>query len=88
VSAPVLKAVTGWIARCRRPGARPAQRAGTVHTQVAVVLRWLRYRLDPRTLAADAQLSIATAYRHLHEALDVIATHAAEPGRRLGPRTR
>jgi hypothetical protein len=53
-----------------------------------VVLRWLRYRLDPRTLAADAQLSIATAYRHLHEALDVIATHAAEPGRRLGPRTR
>src|SRR3954470_4331355 len=31
----VLKAVTGWIARHRRrPGAQPAQRAGTVHTQV------------------------------------------------------
>src|SRR3954464_2896543 len=74
VSAPVLKAVTGWIARHRRrPGAQPAQRAGTVHTQVALVLRWLRHRLDLRTLAGEAGLSIATAYRYLHEALDVIA---------------
>ena len=79
VSAPVLKAVTGWIARHRRrPGARPAQRAGTVHTQVALALRWLRHRLDLRTLAAQAGLSIATAYRYLHEALDVIATYAPD----------
>ena len=50
VSAPLLKAVTGWIARHRRrEGTRPAQRAGTVHTQVVLVLRWLRYRLDPRS---------------------------------------
>jgi hypothetical protein len=77
VSAPVLKAVTGWVARCRRwPGSRPGQRAGTVHTQVALLLRWLRHRLDLRTLAADAQLSIATAYRYLHEALDAVAAHA------------
>jgi hypothetical protein len=75
VSAAVLKAVTGWIARHRRrPGSRPAQRAGTVHAQVALVLRWLRHRLDLRTLAAEAGLSIATAYRYLHEALDVIAS--------------
>ena len=79
VSAPVLKAVTGWVARHRRrPGSRPGQRAGTVHTQVALVLRWLRHRLDLRTLAADAGLSIATAYRYLHEALDVIAAHAPD----------
>ena len=79
VSAAVLKAVTGWIARHRRrPGSRPAQRAGTVHTQVALALRWLRHRLDLRTLAGDAGLSIATAYRYLHEALDVIAAHAPE----------
>jgi hypothetical protein len=79
VSATVLKAVTGWIARRRhRPGSRPGQRAGTVHTQVALLLRWLRHRLDLRTLAADAQLSIATAYRYLHEALDVIAAHAPD----------
>ena len=79
VSAPVLKAVTGWVARRRRrPGSRPAQRAGTVHTQVALVLRWLRHRLDLRTLAGEAGLSIATAYRYLHEALDVIAGHAPD----------
>jgi DDE superfamily endonuclease len=77
VSASVLKAVTGWIARHRRrPGSRPAQRAGTVHAQVTLVLRWLRHRLDLRTLAADAGLSMATAYRYLHEALDVIADHS------------
>jgi hypothetical protein len=77
VSASVLKAVTGWIARHRRrPGARPAQRAGPVHAQVTLALRWLRHRLDLRTLAGDAGLSIATAYRYLHEALDVIAVHA------------
>jgi hypothetical protein len=77
VSAPVLTAVTGWIARHRRrPGSRPAQHAGTVHTQVVLVLRWLRHRLDLRTLAVAGGLSIATAYRYLHEALDVIAAHA------------
>jgi hypothetical protein len=79
VSAPVLKAVTGWIARHRhRPGTRPAQRAGTVHSQVVLMLRWLRHRLDLRTLAIEAGLSIATAYRYLHEALDVIAAHAPD----------
>ncbi len=79
VSAPVLKAVTGWIARHRhRPGARPAQRAGTVHIQVVLMLRWLRHRLDLRTLAVEAGLSIATVYRYLHEALDVIAGHAPD----------
>ena len=71
VSASVLRAVTGWVARRRRrPGTRPAQRAGTVHTQVVLVLRWLRHRLDLRSLAVEAGLSIATAYRYLHEALD------------------
>src|SRR3954466_8539033 len=81
VSAPVLKAVTGWIARHRRrPGSRPAQRAGTVHTQVVLVLRWLRHRLDLRTLAGAAGLSTATGYRYLHEGLDVIAAHAPALG--------
>ena len=79
VSAPILQAVTGWIARHRRrPGTRPAQRAGTVHTHVALVLRWLRHRLDVRTLAGDAGLSVATAYRYLHEGLDVIAGHSPD----------
>jgi hypothetical protein len=79
VSVPVVKAVTGWVARRRRhPRSRPGQRAGTVHTQVVLVLRWLRHRLNVRTLAADAGLSIATAYRYLHESLEVVATYAPD----------
>jgi hypothetical protein len=79
VSAPVLQAVTGWIARHRRRfGCRPSQRAGTVHTQVVLVLRWLRHRLDLRTLALQAKVSIATAYRYLHEGLDVIAARGPD----------
>src|SRR3954447_8622274 len=79
VSAPVLRAVTGWIARRRRrPGSRPAQRAGTVHTQVVLVLRWLRHRLDLRLLAGEAGISIATADRYLHEGRDVIAAQAPD----------
>jgi hypothetical protein len=77
VPAAILKAVTGWLARHRRrPGARPWQRAATVHAQVLLVLRWLRHRADLHTLAADAQVSDATAYRYLHEGLEVIAAHA------------
>ena len=79
VPAPVLRTVTGWIARHRRrPGARPWQRAATVHHQVLLVLRWLRHRADLHTLARDAGVSDATAYRYLHEALDVIAAHAPD----------
>jgi hypothetical protein len=64
VSGPVLKGVTGWIGRQRRrPGARPGQRAGTARARVRVVLRWLRHRLDVRTLTGEAGVSTATAYR-------------------------
>ncbi len=71
VPAPILKAVTGWIARARRlPGMRPWQRAATVHAQVLLVLRWLRHRADLHNLARDAQVSDATAYRYLHEGLE------------------
>ncbi len=79
VPAPILKAVTGWIARARRlPGMRPWQRAATVHAQVLLVLRWLRHRADLHNLARDAQVSDATAYRYLHEGLEAIAAHAPE----------
>jgi hypothetical protein len=83
VSAPVVKAVTGWIARHRRPGTRPGQRAATVHSQVTLLLRWLRHRLDLRTLALPAGVSIATGYRYLHEGLEVIAAHAPDLGQLL-----
>ena len=79
VPAPALKAVTGWIAgHRRRRGARPWQRAATVHAQVLLVLRWLRHRADLHTLARDTSVSDATAYRYLHEGLQVIAVHAPD----------
>jgi hypothetical protein len=79
VPASILKAVTGWLARHRRrPGARPWQRAGSVHAQVLLVLRWLRHRADVHSLAADIAVSDATAYRYLHEGLTVIAAHAPD----------
>src|SRR4051794_30401490 len=62
----------------RRPGARPWQRAATVHAQVLLALRWLRHRADLHTLPRDSQISDATAYRYPHEALDVIASHAPD----------
>jgi len=66
-----------------RPTQAPARStagpgAGTVHTQVVLVLRWLRHRLDLRLLARDAAISIATAYRYLHEGLDAIAAQTPE----------
>jgi hypothetical protein len=50
----------------------------TVAAQVVLVLRWLRHRNDMHTLAGDAGISDATAYRYLHEGLDVIAGHAPD----------
>jgi hypothetical protein len=38
----------------------------------------MRHRLDLRTLAGEAGTSIATAYRYLHEALDVIAARTSD----------
>lgn len=77
VPTPTLRAVTGWIATARRnTGHRPWQRAATVHHHVLLVLRWMRQRAGVLDLAHDAGISIATAYRYLHEALDVIASHA------------
>jgi hypothetical protein len=49
-----------------------------VHAQVLLGLRWLRHRIDLHGLARNAQISDATAYRYLHEALDVIAAHAPD----------
>ncbi|GAA4982971.1 transposase family protein [Kineococcus glutinatus] len=79
VPAPTLRTVTGWIAAARRGrDRRPWQRAATVHQHVLLVLRWLRHRADLADLAHDAHISIATAYRYLHEALDAIAAHAPD----------
>lgn len=51
------------------------QRAATARTQAVMVLRWFKDATRLRLLAIDAGISIATAYRYLHEAIDVIAAH-------------
>lgn len=38
-----------------------------------MMLRWFNEATDIRILARDARVSIATGYRYLHEAIDVIA---------------
>lgn len=57
---------------------RPWQRAATPYAQAVLVLRWFKERTDVDVLARDSRISIATAYRYLHEAIDVIAAHAAD----------
>ena len=42
------------------------------------MLRRFRDATDLRVLARDAQVSIATGYRYLHEAIDVYAAHAPD----------
>ncbi|MFI6428628.1 transposase family protein [Promicromonospora sp. NPDC050880] len=77
VPATTLEMVTRWLAaHRRRPGARPVQRAATARMQALLVLRWFKDATRLRILALDAGISIATAYRYLHEAIDVIADQA------------
>lgn len=74
-----LRAVTGWLREHRRVhDVRPWQRAATVYVQALMVLRWFKEDTDLRILARDAGVSIATAYRYLHEGIDVIADHAPD----------
>jgi len=71
--------VSRWLAAHRKAhDARPWQRAATPFTQAVLVLRWFKDGTDLPVLARDANVSIATAYRYLHEAIDVIAAHAPD----------
>jgi hypothetical protein len=83
--------VSRWLqAHRRRVDARPWQRAATCWTQAVLALRWLIDKPDVHLLARDARISQATAYRYLHEAIDVIAQQAPDlpevlaAGRRSG----
>jgi hypothetical protein len=71
--------VAGWLqAHRRRVDARSWQRAATCWTQAVLVLRWFKDATKLHLLARDAQISQATAYRYLHEAIDVIAAQAPD----------
>ncbi len=77
VPAHTLRVVTRWIGAHRRAhDMRPKQRVATARTQAILVLRWFKDATRIRQLAIDAGISLATGYRYLHEAIDVIAAHA------------
>jgi hypothetical protein len=74
-----LTQVCRWPAAHRRAhDVRPWQRAATAFVQAVMVLRWFKEATDLPILARDAGISIATGYRYLHEAIDVIADHAPD----------
>lgn len=73
--------VTRWITAHRRAhDIRPWQRAATARAQALLVLRWFKDATRVHLLARDAGISTATAYRYLHEAIDVIASRAPDLG--------
>lgn len=77
VPASTVRTISAWLAAHRRAhDIRPAQRAATSWAQAVLVLRWLIEATDLKTLARDSGISLATAYRYLHEALEVIAQRA------------
>ena len=79
VPAHTLGQVSRWLLAHRKAHDRaPWQRAATPYVQAVMVLRWFKERTDLRILARDSGVSIATAYRYLHEGIDVIAAHAPD----------
>jgi hypothetical protein len=79
VPSDTLAQVSRWLLAHRKAHDRaPWQRAATPYVQAVLVLRWFKERTDMRILARDARVSIATAYRYLHEGIDVIAAHAPD----------
>lgn len=79
VPASTLNTVTGWLCEHRLAlGSRPGRRALSSAGQALLVLRWMRDRTGLRLLARDAKIGISTAYRYLHEALNVLADHAPD----------
>jgi hypothetical protein len=79
VPAETVRQVSRWLSAHRKVHDRaPWQRAATPFVQAVMALRWFKDATDVRILARDAGVSIATGYRYLHEAIDVIASHAPD----------
>jgi hypothetical protein len=62
----------------RRLGTPKGSRALGPFRQAVLVLRWFRERGCVHCLARDASVSQATAYRYLHEGIDVLAAQAPD----------
>ncbi|TCM46921.1 DDE superfamily endonuclease [Kribbella sp. VKM Ac-2568] len=71
--------VARWLSNYRNThDARPWQRVATPFVQAVMALRWVNEAIDVPSLARDAGVSVATASRYLHEAIDVIADQAPD----------
>jgi hypothetical protein len=64
--------LAAWLAAHRRVGTRKGRRVLGCYRQAVLVLRWLRADTPMRLLAGDAGMGISTAYRYLHEGIDVL----------------
>ena len=79
VPAETLRQLTIWLLEHRRRIRTPTgSRAAGPRAQALLVLRWFRDDTRMRLLALDAGLPISTAYRYLHEGIDVLAARAPE----------
>ena len=68
-----------WLGEHRRSlGTRKGRRAAGCYRQAVLVLRWFRDDTSLRMLARDAGIGISTAYRYLHEGIDVLAAQAPD----------
>jgi hypothetical protein len=75
----VLEYLSRLLAGQRRIiGTPKGSRAVGTFRQAVLVLRWFRERSCVHCLARDAGISQATAYRYLHEGIDVLATQARD----------
>ncbi len=66
------------LAHRTRIGTRRDRRALGCFAQAVLLLRFMRQRAAVADLARDNAVSLKTAYRYLHEALDVLAAQAPE----------
>jgi len=79
VPAETLRRLTIWLVEHRRRiGTPKGSRAAGPRAQALLVLRWFRDDTRMRMLARDAGLPISTAYRYLHEGIDVLAAQAPD----------
>ncbi|WP_432489694.1 transposase family protein [Kineococcus sp. SYSU DK018] len=61
-----------------RIGTRRGRRSLGCFAQAVLLLRFMRQRAAIADLARDNTISLSSAYRYLHEALDVLAAQAPE----------
>ena len=79
----VSRALVHYLARLlreeRRLRATPTgSRALTPFRQAVMVLRWFRGERDICKLGRDHRVSRATAYRYIHEGIEVLAAQAPD----------